>query len=131
MTTIRVSYRPFSSSLTLYNMDIDNDMTDDELQNISSVYIDAPEHGEWHIAFSTVVRNGVEYFYSMCVLDSFDCGAGWNLYLSKYLPDEVIETIYNKVSLWENIAIDDDIRTKVTTLHADEIEIEYDCSISQ
>jgi hypothetical protein len=112
-------------------MDIDNDMTDDELKSMNSVHIDAPEHGEWHIAFATVVRNGVEYFYSMCAIDSFECGAGWNLYLSKYLPDEVIETIYDKVSLWESIAIDDDIRTRVMTLYTDDMEIGYDCSVSR
>lgn len=130
MTTLRFTYRPFSSSLSLWNDDLDSELTDDEYDNLASVFIDAPQDGDWHIAFATLDRGGADYFHSMTALDAFGNGAGWNLYLSKYLPDEVIETIYGKVYEWENTPLGDDLRERVLTRYSDSLEIDGDCRLS-
>lgn len=129
MTTIKFTYRPFSSSLTVWNDDLDCELTDDECDNLDKVFVDAPEDGEWHISFSTLDRAGTHYFHSMTALDAAENGAGWNLYLSKYLPDEVIESIYARVTEWDNTPIADNLRAKVLANYADSITVSDDSVI--
>jgi hypothetical protein len=130
MTRIKYSYRPFSSSLSLWNSDIDAELSDDEYDNLDTVYIDAPEDGQWHISISTINRAGTNYFHSITVLDAFGSGAGWNLYLSKYLPDEVIEPVYARVYQWNSTPLSDDLRERVLTSYHESFEMEGDCSLS-
>lgn len=125
MTTLKYTYRPFSSSLTLWNDDLGS-----ECDDIENVHIDAPENGDWHIRFSTMTIGDKQYFHSMTALDAFECGAGWNLYLSKYLPDEVIDSIYQNVYAWESHPMADDIMEKVKTVYAESLEINGDCAVS-
>jgi hypothetical protein len=130
MTTLKYSYRPFSSSLTLWNDDIENELDEDDYDLLDMVYIDAPKDGEWHINISTLKKDGVDYFHGMVALDAFGSGAGWNLYLSKYLPDEVIEQIYANIYKWNQLPLSDDLRERVVTSYFESMEINSDCSFS-
>ena len=47
--------------------------------------------------------------------DIYGNGAGWNLFLSMYLPDEVIDVIYSMVDELSHLTEPDDLIQKVLT----------------
>lgn len=128
MTAIHICYRPFSHSLTIWN-ERDNTMTESERESLDCSYIDAPENGDWHIAIATANINGAKYFHSMTALDVFESGAGWNLYLSNYLADEVIEEIYELVYLWENMGTPSNLRDAVLMRYMEVVNVDGDCLV--
>lgn len=105
-------------------------MTADERGRLNCSYIDAPENGDWHIAIATRHTDGLDYFHSMTALDVFESGAGWNLFLSNYLADEVIEEIYELVSLWDSVGTPSNLREAVLMRYMETVVVDGDCLIA-
>jgi len=95
---------------------------DDEHEDFVDVCVVGPENDDFdpvhehsNIKMRTRIRSGIRFFDSMVASDIFGEGAGWNLFLSMYLPDEVIDVIYSTVDEWSHLTEPDDLIQKAFT----------------
>ena len=72
-------------------------------------------HKDSYIEMRARIRSGIRLFDSMVAHDIYGNGAVWNLFLSMYLPDEVINVIYSTVDEWSHLTEPDDLIQKVLT----------------
>jgi hypothetical protein len=93
-TTLKVSYRPFSGTLSVW------DIADDTMpESMLGERVDNHQDGDDENYFVSVMTlDG--HFHALTVLDIRNAGQHWNLWASAYLPDEVIVTIADLVDGW-------------------------------
>jgi hypothetical protein len=93
---IVIAYRPLTATLCVWNT-IDDILSDDERESIVSHHeFGKTEDDDWHYGVSTY--NG--YFHDFIAMGIATEATAWNLWLSEYLPDEVVAHIAERVAEW-------------------------------
>jgi hypothetical protein len=105
-------YRPIAKTLVVWNT-IDDILSDDERASIVAVH-ELGADDDWNFRVSTY--NG--HFHSLTALNIHEEAQMWNLWLSNYLPDEVVANISQMVAQWdlEYLAMTDQ-REQILTRH--------------
>ena len=117
-TTLKVTYRPFSGSLLVWDT-ADDTMPEEMLSERVNRHQDGDDES-FHVSVMTLDGR----FHALTVLDIRNAGRHWNLWASSYLTDEVITTIATLVDGWNGeYDENDDLRTKMLTHHKTTVEV--------
>jgi hypothetical protein len=93
---IAITYRPLTATVNVWNT-IDNILSDDDRENIVIHHeFGKDDDDEWHYGVSTY--NG--YFHDFIAIGITTDAMEWNLWLSQYLPDEVVARIAERIAEW-------------------------------
>lgn len=93
---ISIGYRPCNGLLTLHNME-NEDLLDMEAGKDDVVCLQDGTDEKWH----TLIAFYKDEFLAMTALGVKDQAAGWNLWLSLYLPDSVVAEICDMIERWD------------------------------
>lgn len=137
MTRIHVTYEPYFDAIEVTNITVGGRDPEEEVDFDETVFVAGPDRGEgekvledWTIAFTSRSLSGTRYFYSMCAIGLLRKAAGWNQFLSLYVPDEVVARIYDRVEQWRSVPRNDDLYDEMFTTYQASFIVDDECIVT-
>lgn len=96
---IRVTYRPFTGTISAYNT-VDDTMSDYHRLMIEEVFR-CPEDDDWWISLSKISNT----FHHLVVIGSQTVGQGlgWTLFVSDLIDEKILTAISGTVDKWNTL----------------------------
>jgi len=133
MTIIKFTYSPLGQVLTVENRN--RGLNDCDFEE--TVYVGGPDSRHFdpecdkrNIAISVLSQNGIRHFNEMSALGILGGAAGWNMFLSLYLPDEAVDQIFSRVEEWMKLPEVGNCLEGVYTEFISAIEVEDECIVT-